>query len=235
MRMMRALMQTALAAFLGLGVSWSAGCASSGSAGKDSAASSKSDGASKSAAPAKSSQPDSSRKEKGAAKPKTMTAANNPTTMAGRGAPDIEDRNRPAAWIYIDGKAGLFKEQEGHQLLQWFTDGEVSSAPTFRVEAYEPLLGTPKDFKAVLRSVEAADGSDIVYGILAYDNAFEVGQDYSLLNPGESFIIRNGQTGDVVKEIAPLSPGTYALAAGVKNAATGKETLAVTYFTVGAK
>ena len=165
----------------------------------------------------------------------TITATNNPTTMAGRGAPDLDDKDRPAAWIYIDGHAGNFKDEGGHPLLQWFIDGSVSPTPTFRVEAYEPFLGTPKDFKAVLRTVETADGSDIVYGISAYDGTFEVGKDYSLLNPGEGFIVRNGQTGDTVKEISPLAPGTYAIAAGVKNAATGKETLAVTYFTVAEK
>ncbi len=169
------------------------------------------------------------------AKRQTLTAASNPTTLAGRGAPDLEDKDRPAAWIYIDGHAGQFKEENGHPLLQWFTEGVVSTSPTFRVEAFGPLLGTPKDFKAVLRTIEATDGSEVVYGIAAYDGTFEVGRDYPLLNPGEGFIIRNGQTGDVVKEVAPLSAGTYAIAAGVKNTATGKETLAVTYFTVGEK
>ncbi len=213
-----------IAVLLGLAVTISVGCQSSGSS------------AERSTAPQAKSQPAKAAPKAAApAKRQTLTAANNPTTMGGRGAPDLDDRNRPAAWIYIDGHAGTFREEEGNQLLQWFTEGEVSNSPTFRVEAFEPLLGTPKDFKAVLRTVESTDGSDVMYPIAAYDNTFEIGKEYSLLNPGESFIIRNGQSGDVVKEISPLSPGTYAIAAGVKNAATGKETLAVTYFTVGAK
>lgn len=214
---------------IGVGLSASTGCQSSGSARKDSKT------PTKSAAPAQSAKTGSTNKSAASAKHPTITAAHNPTTMAGRGAPDLDDKDRPAAWIYIDGHAGNFKDEGGHPLLQWFTDGSVSPTPTFRVEAYEPLLGTPKDFKAVLRTVETADGSEIVYGISAYDGTFEVGKDYSLLNPGEGFIVRNGQTGDTIKEISPLVPGTYALAAGVKNAATGKETLAVTYFTVAEK
>ncbi len=204
MRRFSAIMRVCFVVLIGVGLSASTGCQSSGSAKKDS-------------------------------KAPTITAADNPTTMAGRGAPDLDDKDRPAAWIYIDGHAGHFKDEGGHPLLQWFTDGSVSPTPTFRVEAYEPLLGTPKDFKAVLRTVETADGSNIVYGISAYDGTFEIGKDYSLLNLGEGFIVRNGLTSDTVKEISPLAPGTYAIAAGVKNAATGKETLAVTYFTVAEK
>ncbi len=168
----------------------------------------------------------------GDGKREVFTAENNPTTKAGRGAPDLDNPQSPAAWVFIDGKAGKFKEEGGQPLLQWFLDDPVSASPKFRVEAFEPLLGTPKDFKAVLRSVEPADGIDLVYGIAAKEAAFEVGKDYSLLNPGENFVIRNGITGDEVKEISPLPSGKYAIAAGVTNTATGKQSLAVTYFTV---
>ena len=39
--------------------------------------------------------------------------------------------------------------------------------------------------------------------------------------------------GDIVKEIAPLAPGTYAIVGGLENRSTGKRALAVSYFTVG--
>lgn len=168
----------------------------------------------------------------GDSKRELYTAANNPTTMAGRGAPDLDKPQSPAAWVFIDGKGGKFKEEGGQPLLQWFVEDPASATPKFRVEAFEPLLGTPKDFKAVLRTVESADGSDLVYGIAAKEGTFEVGTEYSLLNPGENFVIRNGMTGDEVKEISPLPSGKYALAAGVVNTSTGKQSLAVTYFTV---
>ena len=168
----------------------------------------------------------------GDGKREVFTAENNPTTKAGRGAPDLENPQSPAAWVFIDGKAGKFKEEGGQPLLQWFLDDPVGPSPKFHVEAFEPLLGTPKDFKAVLRSVEAVDGVDLVYGIAAKEGTFEVGKEYSLLNPGENFVIRNGLTGDEVKEISPLTSGKYAIAAGVTNGATGKQSLAVTYFTV---
>lgn len=229
MRRFSAITRVCFVVLIGIGLSAFTGCQGSGSAKKGAKA------PTKSAAPAQSAKTTPTNKSATPAKSPTITAADNPTTTAGRGAPDLVDKDRPAAWVYIDGHAGRFKDEGGHPLLQWFIDGSVSAAPTFRVEAYEPLLGTPKDFKAVLRTVGAADGSDIVYGISAYDGMFEVGKDYSLLNPGEGFIVRNGQTGDTVKEISPLAPGTYAIAAGVKNAATGKETLAVTYFTVADK
>ena len=75
--------------------------------------------------------------------------------------------------------------------------------------------------------------STVVYGIAANEGAFAVGQDYPLLNPGDNFVIRNGLTGDIVKEIAPLAPGTYALVGGLENRTTSKRALAVSYFTVG--
>lgn len=167
------------------------------------------------------------------AKREAFTAENNPTTKAGRGAPDLEKPQNPAAWVYIDGKAGTYKEEEGKPLLQWYIEAPVSTTPKFRVEAFEPLLGSPKDMKAVLRTIETPDSSDaIYYGIAANDGKFELGKEYSLLSPGDDFVIRNLTTGDVVKEILPLPAGKYAFAAGVKNTTTAKETLAVTYFTV---
>ncbi len=167
-----------------------------------------------------------------ATKREVFTAANNPTTKGGRGAPDLDKPQSPAAWVFVDGKAGKFKEEGGQPLLQWFVEEPTRATPTFRVEAFEPLMGVPKDFKAVLRTVESEDGTDLVYGIAAREGTFEVGKEYSLLNPGENFVIRNGLTGDEVKEIAPLPPGKYAIAAGVINSATDKQSLAVTYFTV---
>jgi hypothetical protein len=161
-----------------------------------------------------------------------ITAENNPTTKAGRGAPDLEKPHSPAAWVYIDGKEGKFKEEAGQPLLQWFIEEPVCATPSFRVEVFEPLIGTPKDFKAVLRTIESDDGTDLVYGIAAGDGTFEVGKEYNMLSPGENFVVRNVVTGDVVKELAPLPSGKYAIAAGILNSGTGKQTLAVTYFTV---
>lgn len=170
-----------------------------------------------------------------AAKPNAarFTRANNPTTLAGRGEPNLEDKARPAAWVYVDGQAGKFTERDGEPLIQWFVEGLVCATPTFRVVGYEPLLGNPTDFKCVLQAVEASDGSTVVYGIAANEGTFIPGREYPLLNPGDNFVIRNGLTGDIVKEIAPLAPGTYAIVAGLENRSTGKRALAVTYFTVG--
>lgn len=171
-----------------------------------------------------------------AAKREVFTAENNPTTKAGRGAPDLEKHQSPAAWIYMDGKAGKYKEEDGKPLLQWFIEEPISASPKFRVEAFEPLLGNPKDMNAVLRSIETSEsGESIYYGLAANAGKFEIGREYSLLNPGDDFVIRNINNGDVVKEILPLPPGKYAFMAGVKNTTSGKETLAVTYFTVNAE
>ena len=161
-----------------------------------------------------------------------LTAQNNPTSLAGRGEPSLEEADRPAAWIFIDGKAGKFTDREGRRMIQWVIDEPVGESPTFRVEGYEPLLGDAKDFKAVLQSADATGGAEVMYKIAARQGAFTMGTDYPLLNPGDSFVIRNGLTGDVVREIAPLAPGTYAIAAGLKNNQTKKEAAAVTYFTV---
>lgn len=161
-----------------------------------------------------------------------FTKENNPTTVAGRGEPSLDDAQRPAAWVFIDGNPGKFTERDGQKLIQWTIEKPVGDEPKFRVEGFEPLVGNARDFKCVLRAVDSTEGTDFMYGISAKPGTFEPGKDYSLLNPGDNFIIRNGWTGDVVREIAPLAPGTYAVAAGLENAKTGKKAAAVTYFKV---
>lgn len=162
----------------------------------------------------------------------TFSVQNNPTTTAGRGTPSLDDPERPAAWILIDGRLGKFQERDGHKQLQWVVEGPVSGSPRFRVEGYEPLLGRPRDFRFILKTVEADDGGEVAYAVSAAKGTFAVGNEYDLLTPGENFIIRNWTTGDVVREIAPLRPGKYLLAGDVRNEQTGKEAAAVTYFTV---
>ena len=162
-----------------------------------------------------------------------LTASSNPTTKDGRGEPSLDDIFRPAAWVYIDGQPGRFIEADGNPEAFWTVNGPVSSAPTFRVEAYAPLLGTPKNFNCVIKSVEPIDGADIVYSFAADAGSFELGRTYSLLKPGENFTVRNNGTGDLVTEIPTLLPGKYMIAAGVKNTDSGKEGLAMTRFTVG--
>jgi len=161
------------------------------------------------------------------------TRSNNPTSVAGRGEPSLDDAQRPAAWVFIDGKPGEFSERDGQNLIQWTVAQSAGDTPTFRVEGYEPLIGDARDFKCVLRAMDSTEGTDFMYGIAAKPGTFEIGKEYSLLNPGDNFTIRNGWTGDIVREIAPLPPGAYAIAAGLENAKTGKKAAAVTYFTVG--
>lgn len=162
------------------------------------------------------------------------TTAHNPTKDADRGDPDpdLQDEFRPAAWVLIDGMEGSFTEVNGHPQVQWIVEGPVSSTPTFRVEAFEPVLGTPTMFKCAVRTIEAADGSNVTYGIASDEDAFRVGWDYSLLAPGKGFVIRE-PTGDIVDRIKPLAPGRYLIAASVQNPESNKTALAVTYFTVG--
>lgn len=162
-----------------------------------------------------------------------FTAENNPTASGGRGEPSLEDFFRPAAWVYIDGQEGKYIERDGQPQVQWVIAGPVSSTPTFRAEAYEPLLGTPTDFNCVVETIDSVDGTKVAYVIAAVEGTFQVGQEYSLLHPGNGFVVRNRMTGDVVTEIALLVPGTYLFAAGIKNGQNGKEGLAITYFTVG--
>ena len=162
-----------------------------------------------------------------------MFDAQNPTAQAGRGEPSLEDKERPAAWIYIDGQEGRFETRNGIRQLQWIVDGPVSPTPTFRVAVFQPLLGNPTSFKGVLQTDEAKDGSYVSYGIAAKDGAFRVGRDYALTAPGEEFTVRVAGSDEVIEQIAPLAPGRYALAAKITNSRNGAETLAVTYFTVG--
>lgn len=168
-----------------------------------------------------------------AARPAVFTAEDNPTTKAGRGAPSLDDLHRPAAWIYVDGLEGSYVEQDGNPQVQWVIDAPTSATPSIRAEAFEPLMGAPKGFACTLDTVESPDGSSIAYAIKAAEGTFHLGQAYSLNRPGDNFTIRNRLTGDVVSEIAPLSPGRYVIAGSIKNLETGKEALAITYFTVG--
>lgn len=163
-----------------------------------------------------------------------VTSAGNPTSRAGRGEPSLDDHFRQAAWIFVDGQAGTFVEKNGDPQVSWIIEKPVSSTPTIRVEAYAPLLGTPRDFAAVLyRMKEGGATTGPSYAIRANDGRLEIGREFSLLTPGHDFSIRNLATGDVVAEIAPLSPGTYRIVAGVKNLSMAVEGLAVTQFTVG--
>lgn len=160
-----------------------------------------------------------------------FTASNNPTTLDGRGEPSLEDQNRPAAWIFVDGKSGRFVEKNGEPMMQWIIDEPVSPTPTFRVEVYEPLLGKADGFKSLLQSSTQAEEDKPTYAIRA-ESAFAPGREYSLTKPGEEFIILTYPAGDLVSEIAPLEPGQYAFAATIENTSADKETLAITYFTV---
>ena len=163
-------------------------------------------------------------------KPVKLTAQSNPTTDGGRGTPSLDDFFRPAAWIHVGGQAGTFSSEGGKPKLEWEIKRPVGSSPTFRVEAFEPLLGNPKEFSCTLEIIKGSGKT--AYAISSKKGKFSSGTEYSLLKPGDDFVIRNRTSGDVVREIAPLEPGTYVIAAGIKNAKTGKEALVVTYFTV---
>jgi hypothetical protein len=161
----------------------------------------------------------------------TFTTSNNPTKSSGRGEPSLDQPERPAAWILVDDHQGSFMERDGHPQLQWIIDKAVTPTPTFRVEVYEPLLGNkPTKFNYLLKAL-SAEGGEVTYAVSAKNGAFTLGRQYLLLNPGDDFVIRNWTTGDEVRQIAPLPPGTYVLAATV--GAAGKETAAVTEFRVG--
>lgn len=172
-----------------------------------------------------------------------FTAEDNPTTAAGRGEPQLTDKSEEteghkhaAAWIYIDGHPGEYRGD----LLQWFTVEKVRPCPTFRVEVYEPLLGTPKNFNGALQMEADAEGNKpetpVIFGIAADDGTFEVGRVYDLCKPGDNFTVRNVNTNEVVDDMGSLPPGTYGLITGIKNAETNVEALAATYFTIqGAK
>lgn len=161
-----------------------------------------------------------------------FTSENNPTTRAGRGEPSVDDQFRPAAWVFVDGNGGTFVERDGQERLEWMIEGTVSSRPVFRVEALKSFVGDAKDFSCLLRTVTSSDGSDIYYAIKADEGTFELGKDYSLLNPGKNFTIRNGLTRDVVAKIARLTPGQYLIATAIGKPNSGKRVLAVSHFTV---
>ena len=161
------------------------------------------------------------------------TVENNPTVLSGRGEPSLDDEKRLAAWVLVDGYEGRYIEVDGRSHVEWVIDEPVSATPTFRVEAYELLLGTPRDFKCILKSRDESEESPKVYlGIAANDATFEVGKEYSLLSPGEDFVIRDVMAGSVMEDVGSLAPGEYLIAAGVKNAESEQEALAITYFTV---
>lgn len=163
-----------------------------------------------------------------------VATTDNPTSLAGRGEPSLDDYFRLAAWIFVDGRSGTFIEKDGNPQVAWMIKEPVSSSPTIRIEAYAPLLGKPRDFSAVLYAVkDDGETTGASYAIRANEGRLEIGREYSLLNPGSDFSIRNLVTGDVVAEIAPLPPGTYVITAGVKNLSQAKEALAVSQFTVG--
>ena len=164
-----------------------------------------------------------------------FTADNNPTTNAGRGAPSVDDHFRQAAWIFMDGKGGEFVENDGKPQIEWVIGEPVGRTPTFRVETFEPLVGDPKDFNCLLRSLDDNGGPDVYYGIQAAAGTFEVGKDYSLLNPGDGFVIRNGFTRDEVSRIDPLPPGRYMITGGIGAQASDKRVLAISHFTVEEK
>lgn len=162
------------------------------------------------------------------------SAEDNPTSYDRRGEPSLDDQTRPATWIYIDGKEGRFEERDGRKMMEWVISSPVSPTPTFRVQAYEPLLGVPTDFSCGLQTVRAEDGSHIFYAIAADEGTFEVGRDYSLTNPGSKFTIRIPATEQTYDSIEPLAPGEYIIVAKVLNARKKKAGLAVTRFTVRA-
>ena len=160
------------------------------------------------------------------------TAERNPTVLAARGEPSLEDVMRPAAWVLIDGYEGEYVEVDGNPHVEWVIDAPVSTKPTFRAEAFEPLLGVPTNFQCALKSREEGDQAvGIYYGIAAKEGTFQIGKEYSLVAPGEDFVIRD-QLGNVIEEIGELTPGKYLVAAGIKNTETEKEALAITYFTI---
>ncbi len=161
-----------------------------------------------------------------------MNAGDNPTTRSGRGEPSLDDVFRLPAWVIIDEKGGRFIEKDDHPDVHWQIEGPVSATPSFRVEAYKPLLGDPRDFACTLYSESEIDGSKVAYAMEAKTGSFKTGQRYSLLRPGDDFILRNLTTGDVVTQIPSLLPGTYVIAAGVKNLQTGAEGLAISRFAV---
>ncbi|MHC5110674.1 MAG: hypothetical protein ACYTHJ_12460 [Planctomycetota bacterium] len=159
----------------------------------------------------------------------------NPTTNAGRGAPSLTSLHAPAAWIYVDNKEGEFNEEDGRPQVEWTIFEQCSRNPTFRVEAYEPLLGRPDQIQFVLRTHESFDGTYILYTVKSKGNSFVAGKEYALLDPGADFVITNQESDTSIQQIPLLSPGVYSIVASVKSSETGKEGLAISHFSVGAE
>lgn len=154
--------------------------------------------------------------------------------LAGRGKPSLTDPQRPAAWIYIDGKAGEYTEVDGQPTLEWVIDEPVSATPTFRVDVYQPLLRKAGGFDGMLTRLEPKEEKRVDYLIAAGEGAFSPGTEYSLIDPGEGFVVRSFGDRKIIEKIDPLTPGTYMLVGTVRNAKSGKQALAVTRFTVAA-
>ncbi len=161
----------------------------------------------------------------------TAKAKKNPTTMGRRGEPSLDDVFRPAAWIYIDSRSGTFRKDGDEPLVSWFIEESVKPSPTFLVRVHEPLLGSPHDFSCVIDRIKG-EGPAFAYAIAAKPGKFKSGTGYRLVDPGQDFVIHNRATGDVVKRIGTLLPGTYRIMAAIKNLETKKEALAITQFTV---
>jgi len=165
----------------------------------------------------------------------------NPTTRAGRGAPDLEDPARPAAWLYVDGYAGHFIDKDGMPQIQWIIEEPVVAQPTLRLEVYESLLGHPTTVRFFLQDVPDEEtgepaGTPIRFAFASEEGTFQTGREYDLCNLGEGFIVRkNPKTEDemIVDRIAPLPPGPYLIAAAIESEVSDLKGLAVTYFTVG--
>lgn len=166
--------------------------------------------------------------------PLGCAATDTPTMQAGRGKPSLTDPQRPAAWIYIDGKSGQYAEVDGQPTLQWVIDEPVSATPTFRVDIYQPLLKKAGGFDGMLTRLEPKEEKRVDYLIAAGAGAFSPGTEYSLVEPGEGFVLRSFGDRKIIEKMDPLAPGTYMLVGSVRNAKSGKQALAVTTFTVAA-
>ena len=185
---------------------------------------------------------EAAKREKLAALEATLTLESipdNPTTRGGRGIPTLDPTHplQPAVWIYVDGHEGHFVEEDGLAKLQWVIDQPVGPCPTFRVEAFEPLVPGLDGARFVLQRVDAEPEVPVRYAFAALAGTFEVGKDYDVCNLGAGFVQRKLFPGEPVAEIEviePLPPGPYLIAASVDVAMHGVQTGAVTFFEVKA-
>lgn len=164
-----------------------------------------------------------------------FTAEDNPTTRAGRGAPDLQDQTRPAAWVFVDEQEGKFLEEDGVPQLHWTIEQPVSVQPTFRVEVYEELVGVPTEARFVLQKRTEPPEEPLLYSFACEQGTFQVGRVYSVGSLGDGWrVVFMPQTErqEVVTSIPPLPPGDYILAAAVGAQKSDKEALAVTAFTI---